>query len=122
MARMIELPMMGRSSAGSDPARRKVGCRPALDLAIVASIRVAPCHEDSRQEFAMIEFTIPAMSCGHCVGSVTRAVQQVDASAKVAIDLPTHRVRIETTQDRDAIVAALRDAGYEPSRAAEDPR
>ena len=44
----------------------------------------------------MIELTLPTMTCGHCVKAVTAAVQQVDAAAKLQIDLPTHRVRIES--------------------------
>ena len=46
----------------------------------------------------MIELTLPTMTCGHCVKAVTAAVQQVDAAAKLQIDLPTHQVRIESTR------------------------
>ena len=46
----------------------------------------------------MIELTLPTMTCGHCVKAVTAAVQQVDAAARLQIDLPTHQVRIESTR------------------------
>jgi copper chaperone len=63
----------------------------------------------------MIEFNLPAMSCGHCVSSVTEAVKQVDPDAKVDVDLATKRVKVETSQPREPIAEALTDAGYPPA-------
>lgn len=63
----------------------------------------------------MLEFHIDAMTCGHCVGAVTRAIQEVDPQATVAIDLPTHQVRVESSAGKDELVAALTEAGYEPA-------
>ena len=60
----------------------------------------------------MYELTVEDMSCGHCVGRVTKAVQQVDQDAKVAIDLPTRKVKIDSQADLDKIAAAIIDAGY----------
>ena len=60
----------------------------------------------------MFEFQVPSMSCGHCVKAVTQAVQSVDAQAKVQVDLAQHQVTVETSQEREAIVAALAEAGY----------
>ena len=60
----------------------------------------------------MLELTLPTMTCGHCVATVTRTVQQLDAKATVDIDLPTHRVRIESTQPAQVLIAALADEGY----------
>ena len=62
----------------------------------------------------MIQFNIQAMSCGHCVAAVTRAVQSIDPRAKVDVDLGTHTVRVESTEPREALVRALADAGYPP--------
>jgi len=59
-----------------------------------------------------IELTLPGMSCGHCVKTVTAAAQRLDPSARVQADLATHRVSVHTTAPRDALVQALRDAGY----------
>ena len=61
---------------------------------------------------SMIEWTIPTMTCGHCVATVTRTVQKLDAKATVDIDLPTHRVRIESTQPAPLLKAALAEEGY----------
>ena len=62
----------------------------------------------------MIEFRIDAMTCGHCVRAVTQAVQQVDPAARVTVDLPAHRVQVDTGKTREAVVAALVEAGYPP--------
>lgn len=60
----------------------------------------------------MIEFTLPTMTCGHCVKAVTAAVQQVDAAAKLQIDLPTHQVRIESTHPAADFERVLAEEGY----------
>jgi copper chaperone len=60
----------------------------------------------------MIELTLPTMTCGHCVKAVTAAVQQVDAAARLQIDLPTHLVRIESTRPADEFRRVLADEGY----------
>ena len=63
----------------------------------------------------MVTFSVNDMTCGHCVSSITKAVNAVDPDAQVRIDLPTHRVEIEPT---GASAADLRDAiaqaGYTP--------
>ena len=63
----------------------------------------------------MIELTLPNMTCGHCVRTVTETVQRVDREAKVEIDLPTHRVRIESTKPAEAFAEALAEEGYAPA-------
>ena len=68
----------------------------------------------------MIELTLPTMTCGHCVQTVTRTVHQLDAAAAVGIDLPAHRVRIQSSQPADAIRAALAEEGY-PAATGEAP-
>jgi copper chaperone CopZ len=61
----------------------------------------------------MIEMTLPAMNCEHCVRTITRTVQRVDPSATVEIDLPTRRVRIGSGGNAAAFRVALADEGYE---------
>ena len=65
----------------------------------------------------MFEFKLPQMTCGHCVKAVTAAVRAVDPEAKVEIDLPQQTLRVETGRGRDALAAALSDAGYVPAAA-----
>ena len=84
----------------------------ALDPATVARLNMqAPITEG----FSMLELTLPTMTCGHCVGAVTKAIQLVDPQAQVEIDLASHRVRVQTTETRDRIVAAVGEAGYVPA-------
>jgi len=62
----------------------------------------------------MIELRLPTMTCGHCVRTVTQTVQAIDAHAKVDIDLPAQRVRIDSQQPQQAFERALADQGYAP--------
>ena len=62
----------------------------------------------------MFELTLPTMTCGHCVGVVTKAIKQADPQASVEIDLASYRVRVETTEDRETIESAVAEAGYVP--------
>lgn len=59
-----------------------------------------------------MEFNVPDMSCGHCVGVITKTVQQLDADAKISVDLPAKKVSVETTQERQTVADALAEAGY----------
>jgi len=63
-----------------------------------------------------MEFQVEAMSCGHCVNAVTQAVKSVDPQAQVEVDLAAHKVRVETAREESAVVRALTEAGYPPSR------
>ncbi len=63
----------------------------------------------------MIDFKIPSMSCGHCVGVITKTVKAADPAADVQVDLPSHAVHVKTTQSRETLVAALTQAGYAPA-------
>ena len=60
----------------------------------------------------MIELTLPDMTCGHCVRTVTQTVQKLDPAARVEIDLPAQRVRIDSSVDAQAIAKALGEEGY----------
>ena len=63
----------------------------------------------------MITYEVKDMTCGHCVGTITRAVQAVDRDAGVEIDLGKHLVTVSprsaTPQD---LQRAIEDAGYTP--------
>jgi Cu+-exporting ATPase len=60
----------------------------------------------------MYELTVEDMTCKHCVGRVTKAVQEIDQGAKVDIDLPTKKVKIDSAADLDRIAQAIDAAGY----------
>ena len=68
----------------------------------------------------MADFEIKDMTCGHCVATITKAVQAVDAAAVVTADLPARRVGIVSSAGTDRLKAAIEEAGYdvgEPSAA-----
>lgn len=58
-------------------------------------------------------FQVQGMSCGHCVGAVTRAVKTLDPQAEVKVDLASGRVEVQSQQDRAAIAQAIAEEGYE---------
>jgi copper chaperone len=60
----------------------------------------------------VIELNLPDMSCGHCVGTVTETVQRIDPQARLKIDLPAHRVQIESSLPQQAFISALAEQGY----------
>jgi copper chaperone len=68
----------------------------------------------------MPTFEVNDMTCGHCVATITRAVQAVDPRARVEVDLASRRVHVEPAgTDADRLSAAISAAGYTP-RAVED--
>lgn len=60
----------------------------------------------------MLKLNVPDMTCGHCVATVTKAVQAVDGGAVVTVDLPTRTVTVETDAEASRISTALASAGY----------
>ncbi len=59
-----------------------------------------------------LTFTVTGMTCAHCEKAVTRAVQQVDPQARVAIDRTHNRVEVKSTQARATLSAAIAEEGY----------
>ncbi len=66
----------------------------------------------------MTKLKVPEMSCGHCKAAVEKAVASVDAQAKVDVDLENRTVQVETSAANDALIAALKEEGYEATVAA----
>lgn len=56
--------------------------------------------------------TVNDMTCSHCVGTVTKALQEALPGADVSVDLATHKVSF--TGDRAKGEEAIREAGYTP--------
>lgn len=59
--------------------------------------------------------TVNDMTCGHCVGTVRKALEEALPGAEISVDLATHRV--EFTGDRATGEEAIREAGYTPEAA-----
>ena len=61
----------------------------------------------------MISFQVNDMTCGHCVGAITKALKAADAAATMRIDLAAHRVDIEPGKaDAAELSQAIKEAGY----------
>ncbi|MCF7752141.1 heavy-metal-associated domain-containing protein [Bacillus subtilis subsp. subtilis] len=64
----------------------------------------------------MLRFHIPNMTCGGCAASVTKALLSVDPDARIETDPPAREVRIDSTREEGAFLAALVEAGYPDQR------
>lgn len=60
----------------------------------------------------MTEFQVEGMSCQHCVAAVTRSIHEIDAAAKVQVDLEHGKVIVASTETIDALREAIDEAGY----------
>lgn len=57
-----------------------------------------------------MKFTVKGMTCGHCVGAITRAIEAIGASAHV--DLESRTVRVDGTRDAAVVRRAIEAEGY----------
>jgi copper chaperone len=60
----------------------------------------------------MPTLNIPNISCGHCARAVTEAIQELDPSAKVAVNTSERTAEIDSVADLGAIRAKLAERGY----------
>ncbi|MFK0377673.1 heavy-metal-associated domain-containing protein [Pandoraea sp. NPDC090278] len=59
-----------------------------------------------------MQVQVEGMSCGHCVKAVTRAITELDADAKVNVDLGAGRVDVQSDLSPAEVSTAITDAGY----------
>jgi copper chaperone len=61
-----------------------------------------------------LDYSVPGVSCEHCVGAVTGEVEQVEGVESVVVDLESKRVKVKGRSiDDRAVRAAIDDAGYD---------
>ncbi|SDI64822.1 Copper chaperone CopZ [Actinokineospora alba] len=60
-------------------------------------------------------YTVTGMTCGHCASSVTEELTGIEGVTDVAVDLASGAVTVTsaTTLERDAVVTAVTEAGYQ---------
>lgn len=63
----------------------------------------------------MLELHIQAMSCGHCVSKVTRALKELDADTRIEVDLERRVVRVSSAASDEEVYGTLVEAGYPAS-------
>jgi copper chaperone len=62
----------------------------------------------------MLTFSVPEMSCGHCVNAITSEVKLLTGITDVAVDLKTKIVLVTGSDLNDvAIREAISEAGFE---------
>jgi copper chaperone len=66
----------------------------------------------------MIQLHVANMNCGGCANGVTRAVQGLDQTATIDVDLPAKEIAVSSSAGSAALIAALKSAGYEATLAA----
>lgn len=59
-----------------------------------------------------VVYSVPEMSCDHCVNAITGEVSAVDGVTDVVVDLATKLVTV-TGGAPDAVVAAIDEAGFD---------
>ncbi|MFC4058737.1 heavy-metal-associated domain-containing protein [Planomonospora corallina] len=60
-----------------------------------------------------IVFSVPAVSCGHCVKAITESVGEVPGAGSVSVDFTAKTVVVTGGADPAAVREAIAEAGYE---------
>ena len=60
----------------------------------------------------MYVFNIQNMTCGHCKGTVEKAIKAADPAAVATVDIASKTATVETALDPSVIGRAVEDAGY----------
>ena len=58
-------------------------------------------------------FSVPAMTCRHCVRAISAQVRDVMGVVALEADTSTRTVRVQGPADRDAVRSAIAAAGHE---------
>jgi copper chaperone len=63
-----------------------------------------------------LTYSVPGMTCGHCVNAVTSELTAVPGVTDVSVDLTTKLVVVSGTNlEDDALRTAIEEAGFEPA-------
>lgn len=57
-------------------------------------------------------YSVPKMSCDHCVAAIEKAVRSLDGAATVRCDLGAKTVTVESAASREDVLAKLSAEGY----------
>lgn len=63
----------------------------------------------------MVALRVKGMTCNHCVKSVKEALESVDGSQSVSVDLSSGIAKIEGQVELDKLIAAVEEEGYSAS-------
>ena len=65
----------------------------------------------------MSKFDVPEMSCGHCVAAIEKSIKAIDPSSSVNCDVTARTVDVASANTDTALIAAIKDAGYDATPA-----
>ncbi|EKE70848.1 MULTISPECIES: heavy-metal-associated domain-containing protein [Roseobacteraceae] len=60
----------------------------------------------------MSVFSVPDMSCGHCKAAITEALEAVDDTVEISVDMDAREIDVFSEAGDEAILTALKAAGY----------
>ena len=61
----------------------------------------------------MIELKVTGMTCGHCENAVKKSLQSIAGVEVKVVDREQDRVAVAGDVDIEAVMAAIREEGYE---------
>jgi copper chaperone CopZ len=61
-----------------------------------------------------MQFNVQDMTCGHCVATITKAVERAFPQARVSINLAQHQVTVDNVDDASAVQKVIEEEGYTP--------
>ena len=62
-----------------------------------------------------LELEVKGMTCGHCVGSVKKALEGVAGVQSVRVSLPEAKAWVAGSPDPQALIEAVVEEGYQAS-------
>lgn len=63
----------------------------------------------------MISMKVHGMHCGGCAGKVKRAINAIDQSAQIQIDLKSGQVKVQSNCSAEEIAKTIKTLGYDVS-------
>ena len=67
-------------------------------------------------------FSVPAMTCRHCVRAISAQVRDVDGVVALEADTTSRTIRVQGVADPEAVLSAIAAAGYEALLVSTSPR
>ena len=62
----------------------------------------------------MYRFSVPDMTCGHCVSTIRKALKTADPSAEIEVSLSDRTVSVGSRLTQAEVARRIAEAGYSP--------